>query len=84
MIDRHVKGQSAWLSAGETEIKTTMRALHKDENGQHERPTEDKCWRELEKRDPSYTVGGDAQIGELWRTIGSFLKTSHCSISYNS
>ena len=41
-----------------------------------------KCWRDVEKREPSYTIGGNVTlIQPLWRIAWRFLKNKQTGIN---
>ena len=67
---------SASLNITEMQTKATLRyhdTLVKMAIGKN--PTKDKCWRRVEKKEPSYTDGGSVNCEQpLWRTEWSFLK----------
>ena len=67
---------SASLNITEMQTKATPRyhdTLVKMAIGKN--PTKDKCWRRVEKKEPSYTDGGSVNCEQpLWRTEWSFLK----------
>ena len=63
-------------------IKTTMRYIssHNSQNShdKKKKSTNNKCWRDVEKREPSCTVGGNlngySHYGERY---GDFIKTGN-------
>ena len=57
---------------------------HTGQNGHNEKYTNDKSWRGfVEKREPSYTFGGNKLVYPLWRTIWRFLKKLKIELPYD-
>ena len=54
MAKKHVKRCSISLIIREMQTKTIT---HTSQNGHHQKPTNDKCWRGCGEKGPSYTVG---------------------------
>ena len=48
--------------------------------------TNNKCWTGVEKREPSYAVGGNVHkqlVQPLWRTVWNFLKKVKIELPYD-
>ena len=47
--------------------------------------TNHKCWRDVEKREPSYTTGGNVfkLVQPLWKTVWRFLKKLKIELPYD-
>ena len=58
---------------------------HTGQNGHNEKYINDKPWRGfVEKREPSYTFGGNKLVYPSWRTIWRFLKKLKIELPYDS
>ena len=42
-----------------------------------------KCWRSVEKKEPSYTVDGNELVQPLWKTVWRFLKRLKLELPYD-
>ena len=61
MAKKHMKRCSISLIIREIKVKTTMRYHFMPVRmAAIQKSTNNKCWRGMEKREPSYTVGGNA------------------------
>ena len=75
MANRHMNRCSTSLIIREMQFKATMTSLHTSQNGCHQKPANNKCYREYGKNRTLLPCWWERKLGwPLWKTVWRFLR----------